>query len=78
MNRSYKKLDYAYKRMFIVEVPAQFKSFKSLVGSVRNIFSLSKYSSKKGYLLARADLEGAKKELHDGGAEETAIWLKRH
>lgn len=61
--RSY-KLDYAYKRMFIVEVPAQFKSFKRIwSGRQEYIQPEQIFIPEKGYLLAEADLEGAKKRI---------------
>jgi hypothetical protein len=61
--RSY-KLDYAFKRMFIVEVPAQFKSFKRIwSGRQEYIQPEQIFIPEKGYLLAEADLEGAKKRI---------------
>ena len=56
--------DYAFKRMFIVEVPAQFKSFKRIwSGRQEYIQPEQIFIPEKGYLLAEADLEGAKKRI---------------
>ncbi len=65
--RSY-KLDYAFERLFVVEVPAQFKSFKRIwSGRQEYIQPEQIFIPEKGYLLNEADLEGAKKRITQWG-----------
>ena len=62
------KLDYAFDRLFLVEVPAQFKSFKRIwSGRQEYVQPEQVFIPEKGYLLFETDFEGAKKRITQWG-----------
>jgi hypothetical protein len=67
LERSY-KLDYVCDRLFLVEAPAQFKSFeRSWTSRQEYIQPEQILIPEKGYLIREADLEGMKKRMERWG-----------
>lgn len=62
------KLEYAFDRLFLVEVPAQFKSYNRIWSSRQEYVQPEQVLiPEKGYLLRQADLEGSKKRMERWG-----------
>lgn len=65
--RSY-NLEYAFNRLFLVEVPAQFKTYERIwSGRQEYVQPEQVLVPEKGYLLREADLEGNKKRMERWG-----------
>lgn len=61
-------LDYAFNRFFLVEVPAQFKTYERIwSGRQEYIQPEQVLIPEKGYLLREADFEGSKKRMERWG-----------
>jgi hypothetical protein len=61
-------LEYAFKRLFVVEVPAQFKSYERIwAGRQEFVQPEQVLIPEKGYLLREADLEGSRKRMERWG-----------
>ncbi len=61
-------LDYAFNRFYLVEVPAQFKSFERTWMSRQEYVQPGQiFIPEKGYLIREADLEGMKKRMQRWG-----------
>ena len=61
-------LDYAFDRLFLVEVPAQFKTYQRMWTSrYENIQPGQILVPEKGYLIREADFEGMKKRMQRWG-----------
>ncbi len=70
--RSY-RLNYPFNRLYLVEVPAQFKSFRRVWTSAQETVQPEQVLiAEKGYLLNEADFEGAKKRLERWGSRDGA------
>jgi hypothetical protein len=62
------KLEYAFDRLFIVEVPAQFKSYERIWTSRQeNVQPEQVFIPEKAFLHREADLEGSKKRMDQWG-----------
>jgi hypothetical protein len=61
-------LEYAFNRLFLVEVPAQFKTYERIWTSRQEFIQPEQILvPEKGFLLREADLEGSKKRLERWG-----------
>lgn len=61
-------LEFAFKHLFLVEVPAQFKSYERIwAGRQEYVQPELVLIPEKGYLLREADLEGARKRMERWG-----------
>jgi hypothetical protein len=62
------KLEYVFERLFIVEVPAQFKSYERIWTSRQeNVQPEQVFIPEKAFLHREADLEGSKKRMDQWG-----------
>ncbi|HZH72150.1 MAG TPA: hypothetical protein VFD91_06645 [Mariniphaga sp.] len=67
LERNY-KLEYAFDRLFLVEVPAQFKTYERLWTSRQESVQPEQILiPEKGYLIREADFEGSKKRMERWG-----------
>lgn len=67
LERSY-DLEYVFKRLFLVEVPAQFKTYKRIwAGRQETIQPEQIFIPEKGYMMREADFEGSKKRMEQWG-----------
>ncbi len=70
--RSY-NLEYAFDRIFLVEVPAQFKTFERIWSGRQELIQPEQILiPEKGYLLREADFEGSKKRMERWGRRGNA------
>jgi hypothetical protein len=61
-------LDYAFNRFFLVEVPAQFKTFERIWSGRQEFIQPEQVLiPEKGYMLREADFEGSKKRMERWG-----------
>ncbi|SHF44261.1 ABC-type transport system involved in multi-copper enzyme maturation, permease component [Mariniphaga anaerophila] len=61
-------LDYAFNRFFLVEVPAQFKTYERIWSGRQELIQPEQILiPEKGYLLREADFEGSKKRMERWG-----------
>ena len=62
------KLDYTFERFFLVEVPAQFKTFERIFSGRQELIQPEQVLiPEKGYMLREADFEGSKKRMERWG-----------
>ncbi len=61
-------LEYAFQRLFLVEVPAQFKTYERIWTSSQEFIQPGQILvPEKGYLIREADLEGSRKRMERWG-----------